>query len=130
MRLPIVVTRATLSDNFRDIRRNPHIPEPPVPDTTSMPDPDDIEFNPLEELDRSEAHIVVKLEFRRFRKPVTIIQGLPNSRLEEIARELKRKFGAGGTTKDNELLLQGDHRIHIKGELVKLGFPADHIDTI
>jgi len=95
-----------------------------------MPDATDVDFNPLEELDRSEAHIVVRLEFRRFRKPVTIIQGLPGSRLDEIARELKRKFGAGGTTKDNELLLQGDHRIHIKDELVKLGFPADHIDTI
>jgi translation initiation factor 1 len=95
-----------------------------------MSDTDDSGFNPLDELDRSEAHIVVKLEFRRFRKPVTIIQGLPNGRLVEIARELKRKFGAGGTTKDNELLLQGDHRAHLKDELLKLGFPADHIDTI
>jgi translation initiation factor 1 len=95
-----------------------------------MPGPDDVGFNPLEELDRSEAHITVRREFRRFRKPVTIIQGLPTNRLEEVARELKRKFGAGGTTKDNEILLQGDHRIHTKDELVKLGFPADHIDTI
>ena len=95
-----------------------------------MSNPDDIGFNPLEEFDRSEAHIVVKLEFRRFGKPVTIIQGLPISRLDDIAREVKRKFGAGGTAKDNELLLQGDHRIHIKDELVKLGFRGDHIDTI
>jgi translation initiation factor 1 (eIF-1/SUI1) len=95
-----------------------------------MSNPDEIGFNPLEELDRSEAHITVKLEFRRFRKAVTIIQGFPNSRLDEIARELKRKFGAGGTTKSSELLLQGDHRRHIKDELVKLGSQADHIDTI
>jgi len=95
------------------------------------PDADDGDaFNPLAELDRSEAHILVKLEFRRFRKPVTIIQGLPESRLEEVARELKRKFGAGVTTKGNELLRQGDHRLHIKQELVRLGFPPDHIDTI
>ena len=91
---------------------------------------DDIGFNSLDELDRSEAHIVVRLEFRRFRKPVTIIQRLPNTRLSEIARELKRKFGAGGTTKDDELLLQGDHRNHVRDELVKLGFLAGHIDTI
>jgi translation initiation factor 1 len=95
-----------------------------------MSNADNIGFNPLDELDRSEARIVVKLEFRRFRKPVTIIQGLPSTRLTDIARELKRKFGAGGTTKDNELLLQGDHRIHVKDELVKQGFPADHIDMI
>ncbi|MGA3297384.1 MAG: stress response translation initiation inhibitor YciH [Candidatus Bathyarchaeia archaeon] len=91
---------------------------------------DDIGFNPLEELDLSEARIVVKLEFRRFRKPVTIIRGLPTGRLDEIARELKRRFGAGGTTKGGELLLQGDHRNHVKNELVKLGFPGDHIDMI
>ncbi len=95
-----------------------------------MEKPDNIAFNPMEELDRSEARIVIKLEFRRFRKPVTIIQGLPNTRLADIARELKRRFGAGGTTKDAELLLQGDHRNHVKDELVKLGFPADHIDMI
>jgi translation initiation factor 1 len=91
---------------------------------------DDIGFNPLEELDLSEARIVVKLEFRRFRKPVTIIRGLPTGRLDEIARELKRRFGAGGTTKGGEVLLQGDHRNHVKNELVKLGFPGDHIDMI
>lgn len=95
-----------------------------------MSNADDIGFNPLDELDRSEARIVVKLEFRRFRKPVTIIQGLPDMRLADIARELKRKFGAGGTTKGNELLLQGDHRSHVRDELVKLGFPADHIDMV
>jgi len=95
-----------------------------------MAKPDEIDFNPLEELDRSEAAIVVRLEFRRFRKPVTLIQGLPATRLAEIARELKRRFGAGGTTKGGEILLQGDHRGHIKQELVELGFPADHIDMI
>lgn len=95
-----------------------------------MAKPDELGFNPLEELDRSEARIVVRLEFRRFRKPVTIIQGLPEARLEKIARELKRRFGAGGTTKGGEVLLQGDHRVHLKEELVKLGFLVDHIDMI
>jgi translation initiation factor 1 len=90
----------------------------------------DTGYNPLEELDRSEARVVVRRETRRFRKPVTIIQGLPSTRLSEIARELKRKFGAGGTTKGGELLLQGDHRNHVKEELVRLGFAADHIDMI
>ncbi len=87
-------------------------------------------FNPLEELDRSEARVIVRLEIRRFRKPVTIIQGLPGTRLAEIARILKRRFGAGGTTKGGELLLQGDHRNHLKDELVRLGFTPDHIDMM
>jgi len=91
---------------------------------------DDLGFNPLEELDRSEARIVVRLEFRRFKKPVTMIQGIPKARLVEVARELKRRFGAGGSTKGEELLLQGDHRSHVKDELVKQGFAADHVDVI
>ena len=91
---------------------------------------DDLGFNPLQELDRSEARVVVRLEFRRFKKPVTIIQGIPEARLAEVARELKRRFGAGGTTKGGELLLQGDHRSHVKTELVKQGFALDHIDVI
>ena len=95
-----------------------------------MSTPDEQGFNPLEELDRSEARIVVRMEFRRFRKPVTIIQGIPTGRIKEIARELKRRFGAGGTTKGGELLLQGDHRGHVKDELAKLGFPPDHIDMM
>ncbi len=95
-----------------------------------MSKPDDLGFNPLEELDRSEARVVVRLEFRRFKKPVTIIQGIPAARLADVARELKRRFGAGGTTKGGELLLQGDHRSHVKVELVKQGFSSDHIDVI
>jgi translation initiation factor 1 len=90
----------------------------------------DTGYNPLDELDRSEARVVIRMETRRFRKPVTIIQGLPSTRLREIATELKRKFGTGGTTKGGELLLQGDHRNHVKDELVRLGFAADHIDMI
>jgi translation initiation factor 1 len=97
---------------------------------TQMTNPESLEFNPLEELDRSEARIVVRIEFRRFRKPVTIIQGIPTGRITETARELKRRFGAGGTTKGGELLLQGDHRAHVKDELIKLGFPSDHIDMM
>lgn len=97
---------------------------------SSATDDDVSGFNPLEELARAEARIVVRREVRRFRKPVTIIQGLPATRLSEIAKHLKQRFGAGGTTKGGELLLQGDHRAHVKDELVRLGFPPDHIDTM
>ena len=92
--------------------------------------PNDTGFNPLEELTRAEARITVRLEMRRFRKPVTIIQGLPATRLADIAKHLKQRFGAGGTTKGGELMLQGDHRSHLKDELTSLGFPAGHIDIV
>ena len=87
-------------------------------------------FDPMEELSRSEARVVVKLEFRRFRKPVTIIEGISDSRLRNIARDLKRRFGAGGSVKGMEILIQGDRREHVREELVRLGFAEDHIVLI
>jgi translation initiation factor 1 len=92
--------------------------------------PNDTGFNPLEELSRAEARITVRLEMRRFRKPVTTIQGLPATRVADIAKQLKQRFGAGGTTKGGELMLQGDHRSHLRDEITSLGFAADHIDIM
>jgi len=45
----------------------------------------------LRGLDKNEVRIIVRLETRKFRKPVTMILGLPNSKsdLEQIARSLK-----------------------------------------
>ena len=47
---------------------------------------------------------------RRKASVVTIIHGLAPSEIDGIARELKRRCGGGGTTKDGVVTLQGDHR--------------------
>lgn len=84
----------------------------------------------LKELDKSETHLVVRVETRRFGKPVTIVQGLPKTgrSLDEVAHVLKGRLATGGTAKDGVIMLQGDHRSRIKSELVKLGFQEDHIE--
>ncbi len=84
----------------------------------------------LKELDKSETHLTVRVEFRRFGKPVTVIQGLPKTgrSLDEVAHVLKGRLATGGTAKDGVIMLQGDHRSRIKGELVKMGFQEDHIE--
>jgi translation initiation factor 1 len=45
-------------------------------------------------------------------KTVSIINGLPGSddELRELASELKRRCGSGGTLKDGVIEIQGDHR--------------------
>lgn len=45
-------------------------------------------------------------------KPVTTIEGvpLPDDALHELAGELKRRCGSGGTAKDGVIEIQGDHR--------------------
>ncbi len=84
----------------------------------------------LKELDKSETHLVVRVEFRRWGKPMTIIQGLPETgrSLDEVAHRLKGRLATGGTAKEGVIMLQGDHRTRIKDELVKMGFKEDHIE--
>lgn len=92
---------------------------------------EEFDFNTaLKELDKSETHLVVRVEFRRWGKPVTIVQGLPKTgrSLAEVAHRLKERLATGGTAKDGVIMLQGDHRARIKAELVKIGFPEDHIE--
>jgi len=92
---------------------------------------EDFDFNAaLKELDKSETHLVVRVELRRWGKPMTIIQGLPKTgrSLDEIAHRLKGRLATGGTAKEGVIMLQGDHRSRIKDELVKMGLAEDHIE--
>ena len=45
-------------------------------------------------------------------KIVTVVEGLPHNRdfLKELAKELKRACGTGGTVAENRVEIQGDHR--------------------
>lgn len=85
----------------------------------------------LRELDKSETHLTVRVETRRWGKPVTIVQGLPKTgrSLDDVAHRLKGRLATGGTAKEGVIMLQGDHRSRIKDELVKLGFAEDHIEV-
>jgi translation initiation factor 1 len=87
--------------------------------------------NILNELDRTETHLVVRTETRKWSKPVTMIQGLEKTgrSIQEIAHILKSRLATGGTVKDGVILLQGDQRSRVKAELVKQGFPAENIDV-
>ena len=56
-------------------------------------------------------------------KPVSIVRGLrlDASALAALATRLKRACGTGGTAKDGEIIIQGDHRARIAAELGKDG---------
>lgn len=87
----------------------------------------------LRELDRSEIHIVIREETRRFSKPTTVIQGLPSTSKEELERvthELKTNLATGGTFKDGQIILQGDKRQEAKSVLTKLGYIPDQIEVL
>jgi translation initiation factor 1 len=42
---------------------------------------------------------------------------------------MKTSIGTGGTFKDGQIILQGDHRETVKGLLVKMGFKAEAIEV-
>ena len=82
-----------------------------------------------ESLKKAKQEITVSLRLGRFRKKVTVIAGLKGSGLdlEHVASDLKRKLACGGTAKEGNIVLQGDHRKHIKAVLSKLGFDPENI---
>ena len=85
----------------------------------------------LRELDEEKVHIVISKDIRRFRKSVTVVKGLQDLRkdVESLTRELKMKVGTGGTYKDGQIVLQGDHRDYVKNFLVEKGFSENSIEV-
>jgi translation initiation factor 1 len=85
----------------------------------------------LRELDEEKVHIVISKDIRRFRKSVTVVKGLQDLRkdVESLTRELKMKVGTGGTYKDGQIVLQGDHRDYVRNFLVEKGFNENSIEV-
>lgn len=59
-------------------------------------------------------------------KTVTIIRGFQVSpdQLATLVKQLKSQCGTGGTVKDNQIEIQGDHRQKVVDFLLKLGYKA------
>ena len=74
-----------------------------------------------------DGHVRVSRETKgRKGKGVTLISGLPvdEKGLQKLAKQLKRKCGAGGTVKDGVIEIQGEHRDLLLQELLALGYKA------
>ncbi|MDZ4823354.1 MAG: translation initiation factor [Flavobacteriales bacterium] len=59
-------------------------------------------------------------------KTATVIKGFDGSdaNLNSLGKTLKQKCGTGGTVKDGEIIIQGDHREKIVALLLQLGYKA------
>lgn len=57
-------------------------------------------------------------------KTVTVVRGLPldPTELAELAGELKKRCGVGGSAKNGEITIQGDKREIVADELKKRGY--------
>ena|SRR3989338_4176577 len=83
-----------------------------------------------ESIAREEEKIKVFSEKRRYGKAITVITGLSkDSDSKKILKEMKTRLACGGTIKNNEIELQGEHVEKIKQILLKLGFQKDQIES-
>lgn len=79
----------------------------------------------IENLPPASQLIKIKLDKKhRGGKVVTLVDGfaMKEAEIEDIARQLKTFCGSGGSAKDNEVIIQGDHREKILQWFIKKGF--------
>jgi translation initiation factor 1 len=66
---------------------------------------------------------------RRAGKTVTVANGFEHTAesLAKLATQLKKRCGTGGTAKDREIEIQGDHADTVAAELTKLGYRVKRV---
>lgn len=73
--------------------------------------------------------IHVYSEKKKFRKYMTIIEGLTGEELEKTAKDLKTMLAVGGTYKNGVIELQGNNKEAVRKALLNLGYAEDSIDV-
>lgn len=93
-----------------------------------MPDADKPAHADVPQQPDTTRHDTVHLEYQkkgRAGKPATIIYGFTattDDRIEALASSLKKTLGCGGSTRNREILLQGDRTEQLRRLLPTLGF--------
>jgi translation initiation factor 1 len=79
-----------------------------------------------DDLVRADASLRVRVERRRYGKPVTVVEGFDGGvDRDALASDLKRALGTGGTVREDGLELQGDHADRVGDLLADRGFAVD-----
>ncbi len=77
-----------------------------------------------ETLPPSQQNLRVWLDRLKGGRTATVVRGFVGSQqaLAELGKELKTRCGVGGTAKDGEIIVQGDHRDRIVELLTRAGY--------
>ena len=83
-----------------------------------------------EQIAKEQQKIKIRVDRRRFRKVVTIVSGLGKDvDVEGLTKQLKKSLACGGSLKNKEIVLQGEHLAKVKEMLLKQGFKEELIDA-
>jgi len=88
------------------------------------------EFDPFDQVSKAEETIKVSTDSRSYNKEMTIVEGFSeDTDLDELSSKLKSKLACGGTAKNGQIQLQGDHLHRIEDALEEQGFSRDNIEV-
>lgn len=78
----------------------------------------------VETLAPAKQNLRVWLDRLKGGRVATVVRGFVGSDddLTALGKELKKSCGVGGTTKDGEIIIQGDHRDRVVDLLTKAGY--------
>jgi len=83
-----------------------------------------------EQIAKEQQKITIRVDFRRFRKTVTIVSGLGSDvDRESLTKQMKKSLACGGTVKNGNIILQGKHKDKVKKLLLQQGFKEELIDA-
>ena len=82
-----------------------------------------------ESIAKESQKIEVTTTKKKFGKVYTVIIGIDEKEIDikSLVKKLKSKFACGGTAKDGNIELQGNHNSKVKENLIESGFAPDSI---
>ena len=82
-----------------------------------------------EEIAREQQQIKITTDRRRYGKIVTVVSGIDTHDIDidDLAKKLKMKCASGGTVKDGNIELQGDHKKKVMEALEEMGFSSEAV---
>jgi len=82
------------------------------------------------EISKEQQQIRVRLEMRKFRRAMTLIEGINDKDIDlgRLAQKMKAFCACGGTAKNGQIMLQGDQREKAHLFLIRMGYPEENIE--